>query len=459
MTEMPRFRFADLVLLVIVLAVAAGARVWYISVGTNHGAGPAPLRTEEPPLLVNLAEEIEALGKNPADPDNLIANLRDNHKFVSRAPLAEKEEQTAHFGPGYPWLVGLLARLVDEPAHLLRMIQCGLGTLTAICYFLFARRAFRSVVVGFLAGLLCAIHPFWIFNTAELNDGVLASTLLGLSLALGTSASQEGGPFASLLYGLALAGLALVRAALLPFAMVAMLWFLLRCRVLRRGWLAALLAFLGFANGLAPWIVHTFQVFHEPVPIADSAFLHLWIGNNRLATGGPQTEEALEAALPPGRKDELLHEQNQATRYRMLAQDVWDAVQDDPAGTVRRRLWAALAFFFGEGFLKYGLTATGVSQTPLPDWLADSCVGILETALLIMLVLGLLGWRWTFAWRREARLATLAAIWIPLPYVLAHAGTLWGPRLPLDGVILCFVAFALACVSPVLASRLTNPEA
>jgi hypothetical protein len=44
--------------------------------------------------------------------------------------------------------------------------------------------------------------------------------------------------------------------------------------------------------------------------------------------------------------------------------------------------------------------------------------------------------------------AVLAMIWIPLPYVLSHAELLSGPRLPLDGVLLCYTAFALLCFWP-----------
>jgi len=468
MTEMPRFRFTDLLLLVIILAIAAGLRVWYVSAGTGHGSWPAPLHAQAPPPRLNFAPDVELLGhKNPTERDNLIANIKESNWFGGLAPLADAEEQTAHVAPGYPWLVALLARWVDEPEALLRLIQCGLGTLATACYFFFARRAFNSRLVGALAGLLCAIHPFWIINTAESNDGVLATTLLAVALMLGTRGSQDGGAFTSLVYGLALAGLALVRAALLPFAVVGLLWFLLRCRTLRRGWLAALLAFLGFANGLAPWTVRNFQVFNQPIPIADSAFLHLWIGNNDRATGGPEDEETLRAALPPGRLNELLAEKNQATRYRMLAPDVWESVQTDPGGTLRRRLGATLSFFVGEAWLedptlaKSPLRQTapppdgdGAEPAGLPEWLNESCVGIIQGALLVMLLFGLLGWRWTFAWRREARLATLATIWIPVPYILGHAGTLWGPRLPLDGVLLCYVAFALACLYPPIGSRL-----
>ena len=39
-------------------------------------------------------------------------------------------------------------------------------------------------------------------------------------------------------------------------------------------------------------------------------------------------------------------------------------------------------------------------------------------------------------------------IWIPLPYILSHAAEFSGPRLPLDGVLLCYSAFALLCLVP-----------
>jgi len=126
------------------------------------------------------------------------------------------------------------------------------GALTAFFYFFFARRAFRSTFVGLLAGLFCALHPFWIFNTTEIEDGVWP-VFAGAGLMLGTRGSQEGGAVTSLLFGLSLAGLAMVRAALLPFALVGMLWFLVRCRSLKRGgWFCALLALLGLPTAWPP---------------------------------------------------------------------------------------------------------------------------------------------------------------------------------------------------------------
>jgi hypothetical protein len=39
-------------------------------------------------------------------------------------------------------------------------------------------------------------------------------------------------------------------------------------------------------------------------------------------------------------------------------------------------------------------------------------------------------------------------LWVPLPYILGHAEGLSGPRLPLDGVLLCYAAFALVALIP-----------
>ena len=65
-----------------------------------------------------------------------------------------------------------------------------------------------------------------------------------------------------------------------------------------------------------------------------------------------------------------------------------------------------------------------------------------------------LGGRWTYAWRDEAMPAALAIFWVPLPYFFSHAGLLHGPRLPLDGVLLTYAAFVLACLWPATAATL-----
>ena len=433
MPEMRRFGVPDLALLVLVVAAAAGARAGYLVYAADNARGVGPLAVQDPP-------------PTPDEARLLARGVKDNGEFRCKAPLADAEEPTAHVGPGYPYFLAGLARLV--PAESLdatvRWTQCGLGSLTAGVYFLFARRAFRSLLVGALAGLFYAAHPFAVINTAAVDDGVASAFLLALALFLGARGIQTGGPLASLLYGVALAALALVRAALLPFAFVALAWFLLRSRTVSRGWLCAVVAFLGFATGLAPWLVRNWQTFHEPVPVADSAYLHLWGGNHPGATGG---------AVPPsdwkGLASPELAALPQPQRYARLAPRVWEEVRADPVGTLQRRIRAGIYFFTGERFFTDRRLAERLGKDgEMPAWLADSYEPALNGTLLGMLFLGVLGWRLAYGWRETAAPAALAVVWGALPYLLGHAEGLAGPRLPLDGVLLSYSAFALACAVP-----------
>ncbi len=449
------FRLLDAILALVVVGLAVSTRFWYVSVCLDNGQETGPLQVQgaSPPLP--WAEAVKKRDRqSPHELDTLVHNLNEEGYFGSLAPLAGKEEPTAHLAPGYPWFFALFCGWLDKPEQGMRFVQCLLGALTALAYFFFARRAFQSCLVAMLAGLFCAVHPFWIVNAAELNDGAVVTFLLALCLALGARASQEGGPFISLVLGLGLAATAMVRAALLPFSVVALLWFLWRSRTLRLGWLCGLLAFLGFANGLAPWLVRNYRLFAEPIPVVDSAYLHLYIGNNPQATGGPLSESALRESLPADKLKAMLAEPNQAARYKMLARPILDEVQAEPGKTFDRRLRAGLFFLFGESWFNLQAppwATTGndaVEGDPVAQWFLQYFDALAQGTLLILLLLAFLGWRWSFNWRRESRLATLALLWVPLPYLLTHAESLAGPRLPLDGVLACFAAFALACLLP-----------
>ena len=142
------------------------------------------------------------------------------------------------------------------------------------------------------------------------EDGTLASFLLACGLALGARGIQTGGPLSSLLFGLAMAALAMVRAACLPFAFVAVAWYLLRSRSVTRGWLCALLAFLGFVNGLVPWTV---QLPGKPStnPCRSSI--------RRTITCGSATIRKRPAAPSPKARGRERRESNRAGARRRIA--------------------------------------------------------------------------------------------------------------------------------------------
>ena len=439
---------ADWLCLLFVLACAAGARAGYLAGAADYGHGEPALVVQGTGREVTLpAGETEG-ERRFAEPLDLIDNVREHGWFGTRAPLSDREEPTAHVAPGYPWLVAMLGRVHGDPFLLARWVQVVLGSLTVVCYFVFCQRAYQSNLVATLAGLLAAFWPFWVANTAEIADGTLATFLLAAVIFLGTDASQDGGALTSLLFGLALAGLALVRAALLPFTLVAMMWFLWRCRSFRWGWFAGLLAFLGYGNGLAPWAVRNWKEFDEPVPVVSSAYLDLWVGNHAGATGGPADEAKLRDSLPADVLRDLLDEPNQVRRYARLGPELLTAVAERPGDFATNRLQSGLTFTFGEAWRSGGKLVqereTDVASPPA--WLSDNARLIFGGSLLAVLVFGLLGWRWSLVWFRSARLATIATVLVPLPYVLGHGETLSGPRLPFDGLLLCYAAFGIAAV-------------
>jgi 4-amino-4-deoxy-L-arabinose transferase-like glycosyltransferase len=392
--------------MVIILAAAAGARVWYVGICADQGTHAGLLQVQ---------------GDRPEE--------------VGTFPVGEGEKLGFREARLYPWLLSLLRQTAGEappPPVLARWIQCGLGSLTALLYYLFACRAFRSQLTGLLAGVLAAFHPFWIINTAEMNDGVLATFLLAASLFLGARGSQSGGPLTSWCYGLVLASLASERWALLPFAFVGILWFLLACRLLQRGWLYALLAFLGFLTGLAPWTLQNIRHETDPLPVVHATYVHVWQGVKPGATGGAEAADSSEEWTWTNQR---------------LGEAIVREIQSDPGGVLQRRLGAALCFVVGEEWFKerklWRVTEPAPPAHELSEWFQPAYPALLYGSFLGMVAFGLLGWRWSYAYRPEAMPAALAFVWVPLPYILGHADSLQGPRLPLDGVLLCYAALAV----------------
>ncbi len=454
MKPMPPFSTGTLIMLLVVLFCAAGVRVWYIATCADNGQSGPAIMVQGPTTSCHFLEEKAFRGRTaPTQLDNLVANIVEERSFKCLPPLADSEELTGHGAPLYPLLFGAIASWnTDWADTILRWLQSALGTLTAVCYFFFARRAFHNTLIALLAGLLVAFYPYYVLNTAELNDGVLATFLVSLSLALGARAGQVGGAFTGLTLGVCLAGVALTRAALMPFAAIAVLAFLSDCRRFPLGWFAGFLALMGFGNGLALWGIRDYLHFERPVPIATSTYLHLWIGNNPRATGSTLDESTLRASLPPERLKDLLSEPNQAKRYNALAPDVWQEIRNHPADTMARRLQASLAFVLGDRWLKQHEFALIQDMSDAvaepPSWLRAHADTILQATLLGLLVLSIVGWRWSYAWRRYGRIGAIATLLIPISYILSHAESLSGPRLPLDGVLLCYAAFALASLLP-----------
>src|SRR5947209_2315770 len=125
------------------------------------------------------------------------------------------------------------------------------------------------------------------------------------------------------------------------------------------------------------------------MPIVDSAYLHLWIGNNPKATGGPLTPEMMTAAPNEKLRDDKGKPLAQPARYARLGKAVIEEVRERPLETIRRRVLAGLYFVFGKQLIEYGR----IDEGEAPHWLQTAFYSV----LLGMLFLAVLGWRWTYA--------------------------------------------------------------
>src|SRR5439155_24053597 len=151
MTEMRKFGLADFLAVVLVLGLALAARALYLMQWADSSRNDGPIAVQDrSPELRDLPPGTRMFGRStfrtdtplseanrlPTETEALIHNLGEHGCFGSLAPFADKEEQTAHVAPGYPWLVYGMWKVVgfDRVESAVRCLQALLGSVTALLY-------------------------------------------------------------------------------------------------------------------------------------------------------------------------------------------------------------------------------------------------------------------------------------------------------------------------------------
>lgn len=463
-----RFTATDIVTLFVAMAVAATLRVLYLTTFAAAGESAGPLRVQDAPRAVP-AYAVAVDEANPRDSvnelDELAANLVRDGTFRAHAPFAAQAEPTAHLAPLYPAFLALLESRLSWPKRdcWARWVNMVLGTLTVGLCYLLARRAFASRAAGVLTAYAAALHPGWIVQTADVSDGVLTGFLLTLGLVQFIYAHERGGLVKSVLVGLTLGLVMLARGSLWPMVLVSVVWYAIRCgREFRQGWLYGLLMLLGVLVTFLPWTIRNTRAVQTFQPIVDSGAYHLWVGNNPQATGGSLDESRLLTIyaqqvgkeLDEARKE--LADLSQVRRYSKLEELAWQEIAARPSQAIQRRAVATLGFFTGHDWLAHERLWHGTIEPPEPGQEESALhaagravyAGYFIAFTWLLLGLALLGWRWSFAYRNESAPLGLAMLTVPLPVMLTHATALPTHRLPLDGVLLAFGAFAVLWLFP-----------
>src|SRR5947207_3180045 len=106
MSDTGRFGGRELVLMIVVLAAAAGARGWYLFDLADGGRADGPFQVQDASPTPAYPADTTLHGRaSPRELDALLHNLKEHQWFGALAPLAAQEERTAHVAPGYPWLL------------------------------------------------------------------------------------------------------------------------------------------------------------------------------------------------------------------------------------------------------------------------------------------------------------------------------------------------------------------
>ncbi len=237
--------------------------------------------------------------------------------------------------PLYPYFLAAIYRLFGRNLLLVRMIQAGLGSLTAVLAFLIGREVYDRRV-GILSGLLAATYGALIFYDGSilLTPALVFLNLLAIFVLLRADATSRS--YLYLLAGLTLGLAAVGRAAVLAFIPFALLWVWLdgarveaaagagrstgRQRKRKtasgntgpdgrgvralitgstaRGARGAGLVLLGVVLVVLPITIRNYVAARDFVVITSNGGLNFYIGNSEISTGGYVKPEGLDIELP-----------------------------------------------------------------------------------------------------------------------------------------------------------------
>jgi len=208
--------------------------------------------------------------------------------------------------PLYPYLLAGVYWLFGRDLFLVRVVQAGLGALSAALTCAIGRTAF-SRRVGVAAGFVAACYGAAIFYDGAIVLEPLLVLLITLSLYLVLAAETRERPRALLLSaGIALGAASVGRAAALVLLPVVAAWLVRGRRAggttAMRGRSAAALVVLGAALVVAPVTVRNFVVARDFVGITSNGGINFYIGNSEIASGGYVRPEGVDITADPAGK-------------------------------------------------------------------------------------------------------------------------------------------------------------
>jgi 4-amino-4-deoxy-L-arabinose transferase-like glycosyltransferase len=182
--------------------------------------------------------------------------------------------------PGYPVFLAVATLGRPDSVPRAKVATAVVGSFAAPLLAILSVRIFRRRAVALATGAAAALHPAFLWHSADIQSEPLFTTLLLAAGLLLLVAADRPSTTLALLAGALLALAALTRASALALApFLAAPLFDRRYPFRARAHLAGA-AVLGFALTLAPWTARNALVFGDLVPVNDAAGNAFYQGNS-----------------------------------------------------------------------------------------------------------------------------------------------------------------------------------
>ncbi|MBC8205410.1 MAG: glycosyltransferase family 39 protein, partial [FCB group bacterium] len=349
---------------------------------------------------------------------------------------------SSFFEPLYPMLSAAMYWLFGDRLLFHRLMLAVMSSAT--CFFVFGigRRLFNETT-GYIAALICACYPYFIFYTVILMSETILIFFLAVSVYYFVRLRDEPSLIFAMLFGIALGLTFLTRSIVLGLIPVFIL--LLWLEGLKSRFVLSILALAAFVMTISPWIIRNYNLHGQFVLLSTRGGYNIWLRNNPFYYADEL--KALGYRVPQELLDNIKYrefldypqfppETGEVERNKVITQEGIKYIKANP------KLFAYLCWIRLR-------TLIGVKGT-LAQGMIYNIVGYLSFGIIFPLALIAFFLQWK-KWRDTVPLLLIFLYFIGV-YTLTHDGIRY--RLPADPYMIILAASLL----PLIYHRLFKPK-
>ncbi|MCM8770010.1 MAG: glycosyltransferase family 39 protein [Candidatus Omnitrophica bacterium] len=242
--------------------------------------------------------------------------------FLSGQGLMVSQHWKAFRPPLYPFFLSIFVFL-QANFLAIRIVQAIISAATVVLIFFLGEKLF-SKKVGWLAGILSAVYPFFIFYSGFLLTETLFIFLTVWTILELITMHNKPTYMAAVRAGFSLGLSSLCRPTMLVFAPFGLLLNFMNAADKRLRAKEIFVSLVVLLVTISPWVTRNYVLLKKFVPGTTMGGWVFWEGNNPHSEGGPCRIFPEEVSkIPEGERD------------RFLYRETWKVIRNNP----RRYLW------------------------------------------------------------------------------------------------------------------------